>query len=126
MGLLTASSFLVCLLKDPRTSTLTHPLTHPTLAQRSKNVNSGIKKNKNKPSPHFCRDFCCCDLFIAEIFQTNWLDMDLREWFSYFCCVGESEQSLNISFEKTSSALKTECCMHEYAFSFINEELNCS
>lgn len=57
--------------------------------------------------------------------------MDLRECFSYFLfCVftwpGESEQSLNISFENTSSAMKTECCMHEYAFSFMNEELNCS
>lgn len=38
----------------------------------------------------------------------------------------ENLNRVNISFEKASSAMGAECCMHEYAFSFINEELKCS
>lgn len=126
MGLLTASSFFVCLLKGPGAPTHTHPLTHPTLAQQLKNVNYRIKK----PSPiYFCRYFCFCELFIIFFKMLTGYELKGPPIFFLFCVFiwpGEPEQSLNISFEKASSAMGAECGMHEYVFSFINEELKCS
>lgn len=132
MAGLTASSLFICLQEEPSTSTRTHAMTHPeTQHSHSRLKISKFWDKKTLPTTILQRflllQFVYSQDILSELAGYGPKGMFFLIFFFAVFLLGleNLNRDLKTCFENTSSTMKTECCMHEQAFTFINEEINC-